>query len=137
MERRTILLIEANREVSDAIRLMLEAEGFKVIAAPDALTALNHLSVELPDLILTDIMMPEMSGLEFIHEVRGVTSYDPIPIIAISAYDKTYLAAAIGAGADTALHKPEDIDILVVTVKGVLPGGAFDDACGSGGLIRP
>jgi len=100
---------------------MLEMEGFTVIATEDCATALNHLMMAKPDVILTDLMMPDMTGLEFIHQMRRVTNYDPIPIIAMSAYDKTYLAAAIVAGATTALHKPEDMEILVDTVKEVLP----------------
>jgi CheY-like chemotaxis protein len=121
MSKGKVLLIEDNREILDAVRLTLEFEGFTVITAEDGLTALECLNKHRPDVILTDLMMPEMTGLEFIHQVRRIANYDLIPIIAISAYDKTYLAAAICAGAIAALHKPEDMDILVDTVNEVLP----------------
>ena len=65
-------------------------------------------------------MIPEITGLEFIHQIRRVSNHDRVPIIAMSAYDWTYLAAAVGAGAVTALHKPEDLDILVKTINQVL-----------------
>jgi CheY-like chemotaxis protein len=124
MPKGTVLLIEDNKDILDATRLLLELEGFKVIFAENGFRALERLAVHRPDVILTDLMMPEMTGLEFIHEVRRIPDYDTIPIIAISAYDKTYLAAAIVAGAVTALHKPEDLDTLVDTVKEVLPKAA-------------
>lgn len=124
MAKGTVLLIEDNKDILDATRLTLEIEGFKVITAENGFRALERLTKHRPDVILTDLMMPEMTGLEFIHEVRRIPNYDTIPIIAISAYDKTYLAAAIVAGAITALHKPEDMGILVDTVKEVLPKAA-------------
>ena len=124
MTKGTVLLIEDNKDILDATRLMLELEGFTVLTAENGFRALERLTRHRPDLILTDLIMPEMAGVEFIHEVRRIHNYDTIPIIAISAYDKTYLAAAIIAGAITALHKPEDMDILVDTVKEVLPKAA-------------
>ena len=121
MSKGDILIIEDNRDILDAVRLMLEGEGFTVIAKEDCATAMNYLMENKPDVIVTDLMIPEMTGLEFIHQMRRITNYDRIPIIAMSAYDRTYLAAAVAAGAIKALHKPEDMDILVDAVKEALP----------------
>jgi CheY-like chemotaxis protein len=121
MSKGNILIIEDNRDILNAVRLMLESEGFTVIAKEDCASAMNYLMENKPDVIVTDLRMQEMTGLEFIHQVRRITNYDRIPIIAMSAYDRTYLAAAVAAGAIKALHKPEDMDILVDTVKEVLP----------------
>ena len=121
MSKGVILIIEDNRDILDAVRLMLESSGFTAIATEDCATAMNYLMENKPDVILTDLMIPEMTGLEFIYQVRRITDYDRIPIIAMSAYDKTYLAAAVAAGAIKALRKPEDMDILVETVKEALP----------------
>ena len=121
MSKGTVLIVEDNRDIREAVRVMLEEAGFTVVAKADCASAFNYLVLNQPDVILTDLMMAEMTGLEFIHQVRRITNYDRIPIIAMSAYDKTYLAAAVVAGAITALHKPEDLDILVDTIKGVLP----------------
>ena len=120
MPKSTILVIEDNLDILETLRLLLEHEGFKVIKAENCLKGLECLSRHRPDLILTDLMTPEMNGLEFIHRLRRKSDFDPIPIIAISAYDHTYLAAAIVAGAETALHKPEDLDMLVDTIREVL-----------------
>jgi CheY-like chemotaxis protein len=120
MAKAAILVIEDNLDILEAIRLLLRREGFNVITAKNSLEGFEHLNRQRIDLILTDLMMPEMTGLEFIHKVRRIAGFDHIPIIAMSAYDKTYLAAAIVAGAETALHKPEDMDVLVSTVVEVL-----------------
>lgn len=121
MSKGNILIIEDNRDILNAVRLMLEGEGFTVIAKEDCASAMNYLMENKPDVIVTDLRIQEMTGLEFIHQVRRITNYDRIPIIAMSAYDRTYLAAAVAAGAIKALHKPEDMDILVDTVKEALP----------------
>jgi CheY-like chemotaxis protein len=120
MSKGRVLVIEDNRDIRESVRLLLEQDGFEVITAKDCSEAFNYLAQQSPDLILTDLMMPEMTGLELIHRLRRVTNFDRIPIIAMSAYDQTYLAAAVGAGAETALHKPEDMDALVKTVNEVL-----------------
>ena len=120
MSKGRVLVIEDNRDIRESVHLLLEQDGFEVITAKDCSEAFNYLAKQSPDLILTDLMMPEMTGLELIHRLRRVSNFDRIPIIAMSAYDPTYLAAAVGAGAETALHKPEDMDSLVKTVNEVL-----------------
>ena len=120
MSKGTVLVIEDNQDILDLVRLLLEQGEFEVVTAKDCSKALDYLARQSPDLILTDLMMPEMTGLELIHQLRRVSNFDLIPIIAMSAYDPTYLAAAVGAGAETALHKPEDMDALVKTVNQVL-----------------
>ena len=120
MYKATVLIIEDNRDILNTVRALLEKDGYEVVGAEDCSTAFNYLAQHRPDVILTDLMIPEVTGLEFIHQVKRISRIDRIPIIAMSAYDRTYLAAAIGAGAVSALHKPEDMDILVETVNEVL-----------------
>jgi CheY-like chemotaxis protein len=120
MKGKTVLLVDDNPDILSTVRLMLEREGYKVITAENCALAVDNITRHQPDAILTDLMTPEMTGLEFIHQIRRAANYDRVPIIAMSAYDQTYLAAAIAAGADAALHKPEDMDILVETIKQAL-----------------
>jgi CheY-like chemotaxis protein len=120
MKGKTILLVDDNPDILDTVRIILEREGLKVITAENCSMALDNITRQKPDAILTDLMTPEMTGLEFIHQIRRAADYDSVPIIAMSAYDQTYLAAAIVAGADAALHKPEDMEILVETIKQAL-----------------
>ena len=120
MPKYTVLVVEDNQDILDSVRLLLEYEGYEVVAAENCSKGLAYLARGRPDVILTDLMMPEMTGLEFIHHIRRISNYDGIPIIAMSAYDKSYLASAVVAGAETTLHKPEDMDVLVQTVNEVL-----------------
>ena len=120
MGKGAILIIEDNSDIRVPISIMLENEGYQVFEAEDCTAAFQCLAEELPDLILTDLLMPEMTGLEFIRQIRRTSGLLDIPIIAMSAYDTSYLAAAVLAGANAALHKPEDMDRLVETIKEVL-----------------
>lgn len=120
MAQGAILIIEDNKDIRVPISIMLGSEGFDVFEAEDCQTAFDCLAHEHPDLILTDLLMPEMTGLEFIRQIRRTSGLIDIPIIAMSAYDQSYLAAAVLAGANAALHKPEDMDRLVETIKEVL-----------------
>jgi DNA-binding response OmpR family regulator len=120
MSKGVVLIIEDNRDIRNTVQLLLERDGFEVVGAEDCSTAFDYLAQNRPDIIITDLMIPEVTGLEFIHQIKRISKIDRIPIIAMSAYDWTYLAAAIGAGAVGALHKPEDLDILVKTVNEVL-----------------
>jgi CheY-like chemotaxis protein len=116
----SVLVVEDNHDTLHMICLLLESEGFKSVAADNCVKALSYLDEHEPDVILVDLMLPEMTGLEFIRHVRRIANHDLTPIIAISAFDQRYLAAAIMAGADAALHKPEDIERLTQTINDVL-----------------
>jgi two-component system phosphate regulon response regulator PhoB len=122
MNNQQILIAEDSPDIREYLRSLLEQEGFEVIEAEDCLTAYDHLVSYHPDLILADLMMPEMTGLEFIRWVRRTSDIADIPIVAMSAYDKNYLAAALAAGADAVLHKPEDLANLVETINKVTRG---------------
>jgi DNA-binding response OmpR family regulator len=121
MSDATILIIEDNPDILEAVRLILQHEGFTVLAAGDCSIAFDHISRCRPDVILTDLTLPKMTGLEFIQVVRSMACCEDIPIIAISAFDDSYLLAAMKAGADAILQKPEGLDQLINTVRNLLP----------------
>src|SRR5262249_54508156 len=107
-------------DILDVVCLLLEHEGYTVYRAECCSLAFEALANQQIDLIITDLMLPGMTGLEFIHKVRRVTNYDLIPVVAMSAFDQKYLTAAAQAGAAKMLHKPEDLDQLVATVNYLL-----------------
>lgn len=120
MSKATVLVVEDHKDTLEFIQVLLEQNGFKVIPSQNCSTAFTLLSLSRPDIILTDLMIPEMTGLEFIYRLRRVTNFDTIPIIAMSAFDKTYLMSALSAGAEATVHKPDDLNTLVQTVTKVL-----------------
>ena len=120
MEKRAILVVEDTLDILDVIGLLLEQEGYTVYKAETCSLAFDLLENHPIDLIVTDLMLPGMTGLEFIHKVRRVANYDFVPVVAMSAYEERYLTVAAQAGATRILHKPEDLDLLVPTVNQLL-----------------
>lgn len=120
MGKRSILVVEDTPDILDVVCLLLEQEGYSVYKAECCSLAFDVLENHHVDLIITDLMLPGMTGLEFIHKLRRVVNYDFIPVVAMSAFDHKYLIAAAQAGAIKILHKPEDLDLLLPTVNDLL-----------------
>jgi DNA-binding response OmpR family regulator len=102
-----IIVIDDDRRFLRAIRRTLKASGFVVIISEDGRPAIAHIAREVPDLLITDIFMPEMEGLETIRRARAVSS--TLPIIAISGgsiIGAHYLHVARLFGASATLAKP-------------------------------
>lgn len=103
--QRTILVCDDEPEILDFLQDILEREGYLVLTATDGSKALAELRKSLVDVIMTDLLMPQMDGIEFIREVRRFNQW--IPIVFISAYSsrehfKTYVAL----GVDEFIEKP-------------------------------
>jgi CheY-like chemotaxis protein len=107
MERR-VLVVDDNDDVRELLIHILRAEGLSTIGAADAISALAILDSHQIDLILLDVMMPGISGIELLSKIRtSQSSYSNLPvamITALSAQDE--VAKAIEAGATTYLVKP-------------------------------
>ena len=112
-----VLVVEDDVMVRDSLAHILENEDFKVATAESSEEGFPLLYLYHPDVILIDMILPELGGLEFIRWVKDKAEFKNIRIIAMSGYDKNYLVAAILAGADAALHKPEDIDKVVEVIQ--------------------
>jgi len=80
--RARLLIVEDQRSNRELIADMLTSEGYDVVTAQDGVDALNQLAVPLPDVIISDLKMPRMSGFEFLAVVRE--KYPDVPLIAIS-----------------------------------------------------
>ena len=128
-----ILVVDDEVEVGAAIRRVLELAGYAVTLANNATEGLQAVAQEPPDVVITDIIMPKVHGVELIKTLRE--RYPRIRIIAISgggsfgplAYKPeaisthSYLAAAREAGAQEILTKPFDLTDLIAAVRRVLP----------------
>ncbi|MGR3221279.1 MAG: response regulator [Candidatus Anammoxibacter sp.] len=123
MAGETILVVEDNEKNRKLIRVVLKAKGYNIVEAGDAETALQMLETDIPDLILMDVGLPKMDGLELTKLVKcGETTKD-IPIIAVTAH--AMLGAKekmIEAGCDGYISKPIDIHEFPKTVAKVLNG---------------
>ena len=114
----TILLVEDDELVRTLLRRMLERGGFAVVTASNGRDGVERFRERPVDIVVTDMMMPEMGGDELIRTLR--VERPSVRIIAISGVEHPYLRMALGLGAKATLRKPLQGDRLVETVRRVL-----------------
>lgn len=117
-----VLLVDDNLLASEAMQMVLEGDGFEVDATDNAKQALASLKNSNPDIVITDIAMPDMDGLEFIRSIRELST--GVPILAVSGMDseggELYLKQAEKLGADICLSKPVNRRQLLESVRYLL-----------------
>ena len=102
----TVLCIDDEPMILKVIAFKLKKDGYNVITAIDGQDGINKIETETPDLIITDILMPQISGLEVINHVRNVLKMQT-PIIVMSAlHDEKDVLLAFEIGADDYVKKP-------------------------------
>jgi CheY-like chemotaxis protein len=116
----TRLGAEDHLDSRDALRALLEAFGYRVLVAVDGRQAVEMAIAQLPDLVLMDIMMPEMDGFEATRALRQNSRTASLPIIAVTAMEGAQ-QLALQAGANDFVRKPVDIRGLVAKVHRFLP----------------
>lgn len=117
------LVVDGDELIRDATKTVLEGDGFRVAVAGNGQEALLSMQGFRPDIVITDIVMPEMDGLELIRWVRRELRLD-VPIMVISGGDShlrdIYLKCAKKMGADMILSKPLSRDRLLGSVRSLL-----------------
>lgn len=112
-----VLIAEDYTDARRVMRLLLETYGFDVIEAADGFEAVEKALAEHPDLILMDIGMPILDGLEATRAIRSHEEMAETPIVAVSAYGDYYREKAERAGCTEVLQKPLDFDDLFPLVS--------------------
>lgn len=113
-----ILIVEDDTAISDIENLELKHEGFETIIAGDGEEAISLFEKESPDLIILDLMLPKISGLEVIRHIRRKSS---VPVIMVTAKGETYdKIIGLDSGADDYIAKPFEIDELLARIRSVL-----------------
>ncbi|MEM7535938.1 MAG: response regulator [Chloroflexota bacterium] len=117
----TILLAEDNPENITTMSDYLSFKGYRVVLALNGLEALEKVQSDHPSLILMDIQMPKMDGLEAIRNIRQNSSLDSIPIVALTALAMNGdRERCLAAGANEYLSKPVRLRVLAETIEGLL-----------------
>ncbi len=107
MVKEKILIVEDNPESMRLLEMVLSAKNYTLLKATDGEEALDMAMREQPDLIIMDIQLPKMSGLEVTRKLRETPAFNHTPIIAITAYAmKGDKEKVIGSGCDAYLSKP-------------------------------
>lgn len=124
-EKGTILYVEDNPDNRMLVRRILLSEDYSLIEARNAVEALHLLKEHQPDLILMDINMPDMDGYTLTAQIKAMSGFERVPILAITANvmrgdrEKT-----LEAGCDGYIQKPIDIDQLTKEIEKFLPRSA-------------
>lgn len=101
----TILLVEDDADILDFNKTLLQGNGYNVVTARNGKEAIELLSADLPDIIVTDMMMPEMDGMALLKTVTGNVATDHIPVIVLSAKTSAR-TEGVKQGAQVYLEKP-------------------------------
>jgi two-component system KDP operon response regulator KdpE len=118
MKKTRILVVDDELSIIKFLRANLEARSYEVLAAMNGAEALQTFEMELPDLVILDIMMPRMDGFEVCHRLR---EWSQVPIIMLSARgDEDDKVKCLDLGADDYITKPFGKDELIARVRAVL-----------------
>lgn len=112
-----ILVVDDDVMILEAIAHNLRSEGFEVMTADDGMKALDIIEKQELDLIISDIMMPNLSGLSLLSLLKQFY-YNKIPVILISALDQSpVILSSLGLGANDFIVKPINFEELLLRVK--------------------
>ena len=116
-----VLLIEDDRDIVELVRYNLEREGFQVAAATDGASGLAQIRKTPPDILLLDLMLPKLSGLDICKEIRRDTSLNRLPILMLTARgEEADRVVGLEMGADDYVTKPFSPRELGARVKALL-----------------
>lgn len=124
MNPKQVLLVEDNALNAKLVVFLLEAAGHEVKVATHAKEALTMLTGRLPDLILMDLQLPEVSGYDLTRQLRSAPATANLLIVALTAFAMTGdEAKALEAGCDAYVTKPVDAKTFVARVEGMMERG--------------
>ena len=125
MARDKVLVVEDERSLTEVLQYNLEKEGYEVITASDGREGLRKAQTVLPDLVLLDLMLPQMNGLDVCKELRASTRTARIPILMLTAKaEETDQIVGFAVGADDYVTKPFSVKVLLQRIKVLLRRGA-------------
>ncbi|MFH1957221.1 MAG: response regulator transcription factor [bacterium] len=115
-----VLVIEDDYQTLQLIEFLLRRAGFEILSASDGEEGVRKLLLK-PDLIITDIMLPKMGGLEVIEKIKDNADTRKVPILILSALgQEEFVSAALKKGADEYIIKPFSTGFLTAEVKRLL-----------------
>ncbi len=113
-----VLVVDDEKRMVEFIRMNLELEGYRVATAHNGLEALERVRADLPDLVLLDVMMPQMDGFETLQRIREISS---VPVIMVTVRgEEPDLVRGLEQGADDYIAKPFSPRELLSRIKAVL-----------------
>ena len=132
-----LLVIDDDSAVTDLLSLLLKSNGFEVAATNNSTEGLSMIRENAPDVIILDLMMPEMDGWQICKAVR---EFSQVPIIILSALnDPSMIASVLDAGADDYLTKPTPSRVLIAHINRLVnrTGSVSSNESLNGPFTRP
>lgn len=111
--KNSILIVEDNDDLQLLFQLVLESEGYEVVIANNGKDALESIDTIRPQLVLMDIMMPGIDGIEVARSIKQRQDYESLPILLVSAIDRLQDRQLNYSKASGILYKPFDLDDLI------------------------
>lgn len=115
-----ILVVDDAYENLCFIQTVLETDGYQVSLAENGLVALEQFQISVPHLVLSDVMMPGMDGIELTRQIRQQKHFPFIPILLITAQAESDVVEGLDAGADDFIRKPVEVTELLARVRSLL-----------------
>jgi CheY-like chemotaxis protein len=115
-----ILVVEDNIDSRDILAKLLRMSGYEVVSAEDGNSGFLAALKEIPDLIITDINMPGMDGIQLLKKIRLERSLENTAVLVVTAFGGEAATEAVEAGADAATSKPFDFDGFIATVQNLV-----------------
>ncbi|HOF25403.1 MAG TPA: response regulator transcription factor [Anaerolineaceae bacterium] len=129
-KKNRILVVDDEKGLVKLIRLNLEQDGFEVVEANNGAEAMEKLRVTLPDLVLLDVMMPDMDGFQVLKMIREIGN---TPVIMLTAKgEESDIVRGLELGADDYITKPFSPKILTSRIRAVLRRGSYADETDTG-----
>lgn len=114
---KTVLIVEDEADQRKMIKILLGVHGYEVIEAEDGYEAVEKAVEDPPDLIMMDMAMPILGGIDAVRAIRSHTELEKVPIVAITGYEEFYEVRAREAGCTDVLRKPLDLAQLRLLVE--------------------
>lgn len=115
-----LLIVEDSQLVREMLAVALSDAGFSIVTADDGFDGLACAWRERPDLILTDIEMPNLDGIRMIERLRQEPELSHIPVLVLSSVHAGRMAQAVAAGASSVMQKPVRLVLLISLIRQAL-----------------
>jgi two-component system, OmpR family, KDP operon response regulator KdpE len=123
-EKSRVLVVDDEPQITRVLRTVLTSQGYQVRVAAEGESALSNLSEWRPELVITDLYMPRMDGVELCRRIRAVSAV-PIIVLSVKGEERTKVEA-LDSGADDYVTKPFGIDELLARVRAALRRSGAD-----------
>src|SRR6266487_4161990 len=123
-DKSRVLVVDDEPQITRVLRTVLSSQGYQVRTAAEGESALSNFNEWRPELVITDLYMPHMDGLELCKRIRAVSTV-PIIVLSVKGEEKTKVEA-LDSGADDYVTKPFGIDELLARVRAALRRGTSE-----------